>query len=424
MSSTPLLAAVRHPQQRMQWVSVQGIVYLSLALIPLVAIPLPGATDDARVSFVDLAALPIFVLLLIRGRLARSSVLLFLLAFLFCAWLSILGPDSGLKDALRVYRLCAIYAPFILALSIPWGLPTVERALKVFWWSGLLGIVLGMIVYWLFGAVREDQQRLWLAGSGGSVFRAGGILGNSGGFSHLIAGWAMTAICLRWIAAKRLALAELAITFAVLVYGIAVTASRAALLQSSVAVAFTLFFVARSDRKNVPRLFLIVGSSVFLLAILVPLLVTIFDTGYLNAILARFGLGDGNDILRSGRYAHWSELLRTIDWSPIGSGYKRTTDATGLQVDNSYLRIFLELGAIGLVSFVLMWLAIQTKLLSATIDPVVRRYQAAAAGLAMGELARMFYSDTFTMYLSAPTFMAIVAIVLRLRSDGGAEHAV
>jgi O-antigen ligase len=86
-----------------------------------------------------------------------------------------------------------------------------------------------------------------------------------------------------------------------------------------------------------------------------------------------------------------------------------------LQVDNSYLRIFLELGLLGIFSYLAMWALVLVGLLRRGADTLVNRYRAATAALVMGELARMAFSDTFTMFLSAPTFLVLVAIALRLR---------
>lgn len=427
MSATELdIALPRHARSlpRFDAWSASSIICFCLALIPIVAIPLPGAsagfaTGADHLSFVDLFGLPLLLLLLYRARLPDSMSLLFALSFLACAWISMVNVGDLGRETLRVLRLCFIYSPFLLALSLQWTVETAERALRVFWWSGLIGIVIGFSIYWFIGAVREQQQALFLKNGLGYVFRAGGQLGNSGGFSHLITSWAMIALSLYWIGLRRLSAAQIAVTLAALVYGVVITASRNSLLQIGLALIFTTLFVARSHRRSAGQVLVTVALVISLVALLLPLIAVITDSEVLRATMSRFGLGDDDrSIAHSIRFQNWAGLLDQLGWNPLGIGYKQTLALTGLNVDNAYLRIFLELGVAGLGFFLLLWGSIQLQLLgSRSPDAMVRRYKAAAAGLAMGELGRMFFSDTFTMYLSTPSVMVMLAIALRLRSS-------
>lgn len=395
------------------------VIYLVLMLVPLVAIPI-GAGE--RASFVDFALFPIGLLLLYRRTVPRSAVLLFLGAFLASAMLLIPLAPKPVTETLRVYRLCAIYAPFVLALALPWDLAAAERALKIAWWFGLAGVLLGFSIFWSEGVVRENQQRLWIAGSAESVLRAGGLLGNSGGFSHLVTGWAMSALLIRWLALARLNLLQVGITIALLLYGVLATASRASLLQIGVSVVFAVIFSIRVEPRAILRSLAVLTLAVLMGVAAAWALMRVMDPEFLGAVLTRFGLaGDPTLLVESRRYSHWYDLIRITQWNPFGIGYKRTTDITGLQVDNTYLRIFLELGLLGIASYLAMWALIVGGLLRRTADAVVNRFRAAAAGVVMGELARMAFSDTFTMFLSAPTFLVLVAIAFRLRSAQPAE---
>jgi len=427
MSATGLdIALPRHARglPRFDSWSATSIVCFCLALIPVIAIPVPGsssafAAGADHISFVDLFGLPLLLLLLYRARLPDSMTLLFAASFLGCAWISMVNVGDLGRETLRVLRLCFIYAPFLLALSLHWTIESAERALRVFWWGGLFGIVLGFFIYWFVGAVREQQQALFLKNGLGYVFRAGGQLGNSGGFSHLITSWAMTALALYWIALRRLNAVQIAVTLAVLVYGIVITASRNSLLQVGLVLMFTTLFVARSHQRSAGRVMVTLGLVVALVVALLPLIALITDSAVLNATMSRFGLGeDDRSIAHSIRYQNWAGLLDQLGWNVLGIGYKQTMELTGLPVDNAYLRIFLELGVAGIAFFLLFWASIQLRLLGCrSPDVMVRRYKAAAAGLAMGELGRMCFSDTFTMYLSTPSVMVILAIALRLRSS-------
>ncbi|WP_273453546.1 hypothetical protein [Nevskia ramosa] len=406
-----------------RWSAI-SIVCFCLALIPVIAIPVPGsssafAAGADHISFVDLFGLPLLLLLLYRARLPDSMTLLFAASFLGCAWISMVNVGDLGRETLRVLRLCFIYAPFLLALSLHWTIESAERALRVFWWGGLFGIVIGFFIYWFVGAVREQQQALFLKNGLGYVFRAGGQLGNSGGFSHLITSWAMTALALYWIALRRLNAVQIAVTLAVLVYGIVITASRNSLLQVGLVLMFTTLFVARSHQRSAGRVMVTLGLVVAVVVALLPLIALITDSAVLSATMSRFGLGeDDRSIAHSVRYQNWAGLLDQLGWNALGIGYKQTMELTGLPVDNSYLRIFLELGVAGITFFLLFWASIQLRLLgSRSPDVMVRRYKAAAAGLVMGELGRMCFSDTFTMYLSTPSVMVIMAIALRLRSS-------
>ncbi|WP_293389913.1 hypothetical protein [Nevskia sp.] len=427
MSATGLdIALPRHARTlpRFDALSATSIVCFCLALIPVIAIPVPGsssafAAGADHISFVDLFGLPLLLLLLYRARLPDSMTLLFVASFLGCAWISMVNVGDLGRETLRVLRLCFIYAPFLLALSLHWTIESAERALRVFWWGGLFGIVLSFFIYWFVGAVREQQQALFLKNGLGYVFRAGGQLGNSGGFSHLITSWAMTALALYWIALRRLSAVQIAVTLAVLVYGIVITASRNSLLQVGLVLMFTTLFVARSHQRSAGRVMVTLGLVVAVVVALLPLIALITDSAVLSATMSRFGLGeDDRSIAHSIRYQNWAGLLDQLGWNVLGIGYKQTMELTGLPVDNSYLRIFLELGVAGIAFFLLFWASIQLRLLgSRSPDVMVRRYKAAAAGLVMGELGRMCFSDTFTMYLSTPSVMVILAIALRLRSS-------
>src|SRR5262249_9090264 len=154
--------------------------------------------------------------------------------------------------------------------SLPWNVQRMHTALKVFWWSGLAGSLIGLGVYWLIGPVREHEQELFT--STGVVYRAGGVLGNSGGFSHLITGWAMAAICLHWIALGRLRWWQLLATFVVLIYGVVVTASRSSLLQAGTGVLFALIFLLRGSRSSTVRVLSISAIGLAFVAALVPLM--------------------------------------------------------------------------------------------------------------------------------------------------------
>jgi len=403
-------AAAQDPLYLQRWT-----IYLCLMLVPVFAIPIGGGE---RASMVDFALVPIFLLLLIRRTLPRSVMLLFLGAFLVSAVILVPSAPRPVLETLRVYRLFAIYAPFVLALTLPWTLRDAERALTIVWWFGLAGVLLGFSVFWTEGVVREHQQRLWIGDTSEVVLRAGGLLGNSGGFSHLITGWAMSALLLRWFALARLNLLQVALTIALLIYGVLATASRSSLLHIGATGLFAALFLVRVEPRAIFRgLFLLaVTAVVSILAAWV--LLRIMDPDFLDAVLSRFGLaGDPSLLIESRRYSHWYDLIRITQWNPYGIGYKRTTELTGLQVDNSYLRIFLELGLLGIAGYVAFWATVMGKLLSRSADPVVNRFRAAAAGIAMGELARMAFSDTFTMFLSAPTFLVLIAIALRLRSQ-------
>lgn len=423
LASHPALPIGGRTAPRFDSWSTSSIICFCLALIPLIAIPVPGsssafAAGADHIGFVDLFGLPLLLLLLYRARLPHTMPLLFVVGFLGCAWISMVNVGDLGRETLRVLRLCFIYAPFLLALSLHWTLAGAERALRVFWWGGLVGIVAGFLIYWFIGAVREQQQALFLKNGLGYVFRAGGQLGNSGGFSHLITSWAMVALSLYWIGLRRLSAAQIAVTLAVLVYGVVITASRNSLLQVAVVLTFTTLFVARSHRRSAGRVMVTLAMVVTLVLALLPLIALITDSGVLHATMSRFGLGDDDrSIAHSVRYENWAALLDQLGWNVLGIGYKQTLELTGLMVDNSYLRIFLELGVAGLAFFLLFWASIQLRLLgSRSPDAVVRRYKAAAAGVAMGELSRMCFSDSFTMYLSTPSVMVMLAIALRLYS--------
>jgi hypothetical protein len=414
---------------RFESITRESLIYLCLALIPVVVVSLPvqntgahGVTGDSHAGLVDLIGLPLMLLLLIK--MPRSAIFFFLFVFLSTAVISILNVQtSKIKTLFSVYRLCAIYAPFALALTLQWSPQSAERALRVFWWGGLVGVMIGFGVYWVFGAVREHQQALHLGDSGGMVYRAGGVLGNSGGFSHLITGWAMAAICLRWLGFGRLPRWQMLITLALLVYGVLVTASRSTVLQVVFAVFFSVVFMMRAGRSNAGRIVPVVGVLAAAVLFLLPIASMFVDANFLQGVMERFGMTDSRSLTQTSRWDNWAQLIHMLGWTPFGIGYKTTTVVTSINVDNSYLRIFFEQGVLGLLSFIGFWMLVLFNLLVGSTDPQVRRIKAVAAGMLMGELARMFFSDTFTMYLSTPSMAILMAVILRLREPGAEKSA-
>lgn len=408
---------------RFDSVTQRSLIYLCLLAIPVFVISLPfqnsgahGVTGDSHAGFVDLMGFPLMLLLMLR--LPRSAIFFALFVFLGTALISVLSAEtSKIKTLASVYRLMAIYTPFAIALTLTWTPQTAERAVRWFWWSGLAGVMLGLFVYWIFGAVREHQQALHLGESGGVVYRAGGVLGNSGGFSHLITGWAMSALCLRWLGFGRLPRWQLLVTLALLIYGILVTASRSAVLQVVAGIFFSMLFMMRAGRSNAGRIVPVVGAFAVALLLLLPLAAMFVDDNFLRGVMMRFGLTDSRSLMQTSRWDNWAQLINLLGWTPLGIGYKTTTALTSINVDNSFLRIFFEMGVPGLLAFIAFWGLVLFNLLIGSSNPNVRRIKAVAAGMLMGELARMFFSDTFTMYLSMPTMMILIAIALRLRSE-------
>eukprot|EP00456_Euglypha_rotunda_P044198 TRINITY_DN3480_c0_g1_i3.p1 TRINITY_DN3480_c0_g1~~TRINITY_DN3480_c0_g1_i3.p1 ORF type:complete len:252 (+),score=56.01 TRINITY_DN3480_c0_g1_i3:96-851(+) len=232
----------------------------------------------------------------------------------------------------------------------------------------------------------------------------------------------MSALCLRWLGFGRFPRWQLLVTLGLLTYGILVTASRAAFLQVMVGMFFSMLFMLRAGRSNAGRVVPVIGALAVALLLLLPIVTLFLDDNFLRGVMTRFGLTDGRSIMQTSRWDNWSQLVNLLGWTPIGIGYKTTTALTSINVDNSYLRIFFEMGVPGLLSFIAFWGLALFNLLVGSADHNVRRIRAVAAGMLMGELARMFFSDTFTMYLSTPTMAILIAIILRLRSDAASPE--
>ena len=129
-----------------------------VALTPLLVLPFGGLIGTS-----DLLFFPAVASLLLVGKVRQFSTSHILLAsFLFLAGVS-LYQAREFSYVIKWVRLIGIAFPFFLA-----GVSTVslQRILRVFYWSGLFSILVGVVLWWfditLFAA--EANQRLWIEG--------------------------------------------------------------------------------------------------------------------------------------------------------------------------------------------------------------------------------------------------------------------
>jgi len=166
--------------------SVAWYYYLIIAygfLIPVVALNLPGI---GGVGAADLL-MPIGALVLIAlprtGKIQTPHIALaiFCLAALV-SLLQIQQTKPAIDCTIRWVRLFGIFIPFYFSLFVPVHDKVIKCAFVSWIVGGLVAIGIGVLLHIFQIEVRAGQQRLWM--DGGSMLRAGGLIGNSLSICH------------------------------------------------------------------------------------------------------------------------------------------------------------------------------------------------------------------------------------------------
>jgi len=410
--------------------SVAWYYYLIIAygfLIPVVALNLPGV---GGVGAADLL-MPIGALVLIaiprQGMIQTPHIALavFCLAALV-SLLQIQEAKPAIDCTIRWIRLFGIFIPFYFSLFVPVNDKVVRCAFVSWIVGGLVAITIGVLLHVFQIEVRAGQQRLWM--EGGSMLRAGGLIGNSGAFGHMTATWSViTATFFIGVSKNRFRFFIAGAAVLIFLYVMVISSSRAALLHL-VAAAIPFVILYRIPKKVHQWMTLGVIFGILGLVVLgcarqcMPQESSGESSNVVETNLKRFipGYGGGSaSEFTSNRAENWPEYIAMMNEKAItGWGYKMGVRLHEESPDNSYLSVMLETGAFGFLCMSMFVLTVLYQL-------VCRYYASDPFALVMipvccGQLANCFTSDIYTFWITQP----VVFMLLGLVTQRGARKKV
>ncbi|WP_226629391.1 O-antigen ligase family protein [Alloyangia pacifica] len=383
---------------------IPRLTTLYAALIPLVVLPSPVG----KIGAVDLI-LPFALFGLIAYRERKLTVPeLFLSTLGILAFLSTffnIARGIAPPEAILLVRVFAIFLPFIIVMSKRnFGDDDLWVLTKVFLTSGGVAILLGIAMHHLGIQVRDDQQRNWYGNGLGSSIRAGGLLGNTGGFGHISSLWGI--VCAGILLLKGMRYWAVLVIF-ISLYATYISTSRAAFIHIAVSLIFLIpiFFGGRriiSALVATPVVFIgfiywAVGSDVS------P--ETLFALRRLDIL----NLTGESLFFKTVRFNNWSIYLDyVLNYPAWGIGFKNTDHMIGTPGDNSFLTITLELGVLCGVLYAAFWIWLICRFLFAK---GARRL--VGLSIVSGEIVHALTLDTHTLWISTPAALLFIAALVR-----------
>ncbi|MCA0945845.1 O-antigen ligase family protein [Salipiger pacificus] len=385
-------------------IRIPRLATLYVALIPLVVLPTPAG----KIGAVDLL-LPFALISILTYRSRQITIPETFLAFFgFFAFLAtIFNIQLGVAppSALMIVRVLAIFLPLVAVLGQTkfddddlWALT------KVFLVSGGLALIIGIVMHHLGIQVRDDQQRNWYGNGLGQSLRAGGLLGNTGGFGHLASVWGVVCAGVLLLRGKfRFAAAVLALAL----YATYISTSRAAFIHITVSLLFFLPIIFGGRRLISALVALpILGLGGFYWALGVDLSPqAIFALRRLDVL----NVTGETLFFKTARFDNWANYLGYIFEHPLlGIGFKNTENMIGTPGDNSFVTIALELGVICGILYAAfwIWLALRFKRAEGARSLV-------GMAVVFGEIAHAMTLDTHTLWISTPAALLFIAALIR-----------
>ena len=247
--------------------------------------------------------------------------------------------------------------------------------------------------------------------------RAGGIVGNTGGFGHLASLW--YGVCVIYITIFLKSKKILCFTFLVLVIVpvLVVTSSRAAITNISVC-SFFWFCAHISSFAKLSTIFTVsVRAYVVLFLSLLSVLIMgqigflslpRIDHAFLLESVSRLNyisiFDGGGEFLRTIRFEGWSVAFGHLVDSPVfGLGYKQYSYVSGYYVDNSFIGIAVDFGIPAALLFVLFWcslLAVAYRLIVAGGPGYL-----CVLGFLLANILHAMTLDIYTNWYTMPTLL-------------------
>jgi hypothetical protein len=344
-------------------------------------------------------------------RLSTVSILycVFLVYFVIVNIITALvKPVNG--DLFFVLRLVTSFLPFLLFDQMTnYSEKNLLLFRKLFLTGLTIAVITGLVMF-IFGIeLRDGQQRLWY--DGGSMARAGGLTGNSGGFGFVSALFTSYLWIDRSLSKKPMNFFTFFLLILIGVAGIALSSSRAALLF--LIVMFTVLLIAKIivlDRSLIKIFF---QSLIIMLLVAWVLSLGLYYDNELALFLLRslerldfLNLYGQDAFLQTVRFSTWPIVITEIQNNLfIGLGYKQFFSIFKIYSDNSFIGIAIDGGIFSLFFYALFWIiCVLEAIYKMLYTDMLYRYLIA---FLMGSLAFAVTVDFYSMwYPSALFFMA------------------
>jgi hypothetical protein len=396
-------------RDNLQHIASVWMISIYVLLTPILVLSTPigffGATE--LLCFFGILTLISFKTI----RLSTVSILycVFLVYFIIVNMITALvKPVNG--DLFLVLRLVTSFLPFLLFDQITnYSEKNLLLFLRLFLTGLSIAVIAGLVMF-IFGIeLRDGQQKLWY--DGGSMARAGGLTGNSGGFGYVSALFTSYLWIDRSVSKKPMNIIAFYILIFVGLAGIILSSSRAGLLFLIVVFAVLLIVkIIFLDRSLI---------KIFFQSLIIVLLVAwVLSLGlqldnelafFLSRSLERLDILNlyGQDAyFQSVRFTNWPIIITEIqnNWF-IGLGYKQFASNFEIYSDNSFIGIAIDGGVFALFFYALFWVfCILEAIYKMLYTDIFYKYLIA---FLMGTLAFSLACDFYSMwYPSALFFMA------------------
>ncbi len=422
MSAAPDLRAVLTQRGGRTEVMVQSwgqLLAVAIALLcPIVAVYIGGDVLGAS----DPLMLGVAAVLILGRRRGKAEACYWMLAvFLLVAFTSLVQIDSSrvqVRSAMKWIRLVGICLPFYLGLRLRVDVQLLRRVGWALFWGGTVALLAGLVIYQLQIPIRTEGQRLYYRG--GSFYRAGGLIGETTAFGHLIATWSTLSFgLLIWAQRVRQWKWVLAVIVGLGGCMVFMASSRAGMLNMLV-FALMLWSIGKFQRrtlKNVLMAGALLASMLVILQIGVMTTRRTQVTGASEKVVRqveRFIPVNSANEMSSGRLEAWQKYARIIRnhlW--LGCGYKTATRLMpGHTPDNSVLSALLETGILGLIAIASFGLLTTFSLWNRAAQG--NAYAQVLGSVWCGQLVQALTNDTHTLLLGVPVLYLITGLVLQL----------
>ncbi len=402
-------------------VSVPWYLYLIISygfLIPVIAMNLPGVGGLGAADLLMPIGGGVLIALPRKGKIQTPHIALAL--FSLAALISLCQIQQfkpAVDCTIRWIRLFGIFIPFYFSLFVPVNDKVVKCAVISWIVGGLVAIVIGILLHIFQIEVRAGQQRLWM--DGGSILRAGGLIGNSGAFGHMAATWSViTATFLVCVCKNRFRFVLAGAAIVLFFYVMIIASSRASLLHLMAAgLPFVILYRIPKKVHQWVTLAVIYGVlGIILLACAAQCMPQSSSGGSSNVVetnLKRFipGYGGGSaSEFTSNRADNWPEYIAMMNEKALtGWGYKMGVRLHEESPDNSYLSVMLETGALGFLCMSMFVVTVLYQLVCRYYagDP----YAVIMIPVCCGQLANCFTSDIYTFWITQPVVFMLLGLV-------------
>ncbi|MBB4146203.1 O-antigen ligase family protein [Rhizobium rhizoryzae] len=348
-----------------------------------------------------------------------------LILFLMFSALGVLNFQASLIFSELVKRLLRyefIWFHLFAGYLIQCHSNAMKGLLRVAIFAGMLSVTVSAIGYFFeFDFAFAHQSLFTTEGYFGQ--RAGGLVGDSSAYGHLVATFGSLSIgYLAYIAKGGHRFTWAFIVLLIVAYCLYISSSRSAYINITSAL-LTLIFLSKWN-----KLYLMCCSMIM------AVLGTISYLGYMlvgsgtndvtspfQQIVARLfeplgflvGLGGkavNIESLSSGRINNWSQVfdLSVENWL-TGSGYKSMYLYYGIPVDNNFLQLLAECGLVSATLFCIMVCLVMRRLLVGSSSYPIGRMLFAVW---VGQLSHMFFVETLSFYSSMPTLLCLTSIYI------------